>query len=314
MKSLRNKLIRYARYFCLAGVIALGLITTLATHNGDSSTLPPGAVITGLHGTPGALFYNLNASTGASTRVAGFGLGNFAGILGVTGIEGLAFDPNTNTLYGFDSATLQLIAINVGTGAGVVRGGPLGILGAVVSGLTFDAITNILYGSDTGNTNLVTINTGTGAGVVVGPLGFFSVQGLAFAPNTIFGSNDANGIDGNPQLLTINTATGAGTAIGTFGFPGVVALAADPDTNTIYGVDGGNQLLTIDTATGTATAAGALLGFPLVTGLTYDSGNNILYGTDSTAGNGQLLTIDPATGAGTAVGPTGDLMLGLAFL
>jgi hypothetical protein len=47
----------------------------------------------------------------------------------------LAFDPNTNTLYGSDLGTNQLITINTATGAGTAAGA-LGFNGVV--GLAFD--------------------------------------------------------------------------------------------------------------------------------------------------------------------------------
>ena len=67
----------------------------------------------------------INTSTGAGTSV---------GALGFDRVEGLAFDPNTNTLYGSDFDTEKLLTINTSTGAGT----PVGALGfTIVSGLAF---------------------------------------------------------------------------------------------------------------------------------------------------------------------------------
>ena len=78
----------------------------------------------------------INTTTGAATAVGALGFGV---------VYGLAFDPNTNTLYGSNIAFDQLITINTTTGAGMVVG-PLGF--GVVSGLAFDPTTNTLYGTD----------------------------------------------------------------------------------------------------------------------------------------------------------------------
>ena len=60
-------------------------------------------------------------------------------------VNGLAFDPNTNTLYGSDTTTNELLTINTSTGA-ATSVGPLGF--PFVNGLAFDPNTNTLYGSD----------------------------------------------------------------------------------------------------------------------------------------------------------------------
>ncbi len=112
----------------------------------------------------------INTSTGVATSV---------GALGFGGVEGLAFDPNTNTLYGSDIGTGELLTIDTSTGVGT----SVGALGfGSVGGLAFDPNTNTLYGSDFFADELVTINTSTGAATSVGPLGFSSVQGLAVVP------------------------------------------------------------------------------------------------------------------------------------
>jgi len=50
----------------------------------------------------------INTSTGAATSV---------GALGFPFVRGLAFDPSTNTLYGSDFSTDELLTISTSTGA-----------------------------------------------------------------------------------------------------------------------------------------------------------------------------------------------------
>ncbi len=193
----------------------------------------------------------INTSTGVGTAV---------GSMGIAGIMGLAFDRNTNTLYGSNSIFGQLHTINTSTGVAT----PVGPLGFdVVRGLAFDPNTNTLYGSDVVAAQLLTINTSTGAASPVGPLGFSNVTGLAFDPNTntLYGSDSIA-----DRLLTINTSPGAGTAVGLLGGD-VQGLAFNPNSNILYGTEtASDQLLTINTFTGAGTAVGPL-GFPNLRGL-----------------------------------------------
>ena len=96
-----------------------------------------------------------------------------------------AFDPNTDTLYGSDVNTNQLLTINTSTGAGAVVGS-LGLGEVDVRGLAFDPNTNTLYGSENISDQLLTIETSTGAATVVGSLGLgnANVNGFAFDPQT----------------------------------------------------------------------------------------------------------------------------------
>jgi len=55
----------------------------------------------------------INTSTGAATSV---------GSLGFSFVDGLAFDPNTNTLYGSDDVFNDLLTINTSTGAATLVG------------------------------------------------------------------------------------------------------------------------------------------------------------------------------------------------
>ncbi len=97
------------------------------------------------------------------------------GLSGFFGVAGLAFDPNTNTLYGTTiGLTPQLITIDPVTGAGTA----VGPLGRDFAGLAFDPTTNTLYGTDPFSM-LFTIDPATGAATAVGSTGA-AMQGLAF--------------------------------------------------------------------------------------------------------------------------------------
>ena len=231
---------------------SLSLVAVLVLLAGGAVEAKAG-VLYGSVAFPPRQLLTINTATGAGAAVGPFG--PFT-------VSGLAFDPNTNTLYGAGFG--ELLTINTSTGAATVVG-PLGF--GNVLGLAFDPNTNTLFGSEFANDFLLTINTATGAGTPVGVIGTsFGVEGLAFDPNTntLYGTAFASN-----QLLTINTATGAGAAVGPLGFFTVGGLAFDPVSNTLFGIHRpSNQLLTINTATGAGTAVGPV-GFSDVHGLAF---------------------------------------------
>jgi len=218
-------------------------------------------------------------------------------------VNGLAFDPNTNTLYGADIVNDQLVTVDVATGLAT----PVGPLGFdAVQALAFDPHTDTLYGSDPQSGQLLTIDTQTGAATAVGPTGFTYIRSLAYDPvgDVLYGSNAS-------VLVTLDTTTGNATAVGPFGYTGIWSLAFDPATNTLYGANqSGDDLLTIDTTTGAGTVVGAL-GSKKVFGLAFDSNAGTLYGSDKETN--RLLVIDQTTGAGTAVGPFAYFDEGAAY-
>jgi DNA-binding beta-propeller fold protein YncE len=142
--------------------------------------------------------YQIEEATGISTCLSGFGLAGFPDI------QGLAFDPNTNTLYGTDSGKDQLVIIDTATGGGTAVG-PLS--DDFVPGLAFDPNTDTLYGVN-GTGKLITMDTATGSSTVIGPTLAGNIQGLAFDPNTntLYGSSVTLG-----NLVTLDTTTGAAT-------------------------------------------------------------------------------------------------------
>lgn len=237
-------------------------------------------------------------------------------------ITGLAFDANTDTLYGVSGTRDQLVRISNATGlARAVRDlaneQPLGFDN--VTDLAFDSNTSTLYGVHTvqGVLNgapatvyqLITINTTSGVGTAIGGFHLGDIRGLAFDANT----SRLYGVDNQAdQLVIIDTQSGAAAVVGPLGFDFVVGLGFDPSNGgvlygiqlaaaVVNGVQGStHQLLRIDPATGAATAVGAARTGDIV-GLEFDPKLGILYGTNIT-GVEELKTIDPSTGASTSLG------------
>ncbi len=116
------------RYLAVIPLIILGALSILATGGGGGSSPPPAdAGLMELLATDLRFLYQVDPSSGASLRISGTQLRGFSGV------SGLAFDPNTDTLYGTDAG--QLITIDPVTGAGTA----IGALGFTnVNGLAFD--------------------------------------------------------------------------------------------------------------------------------------------------------------------------------
>jgi hypothetical protein len=100
-------------------------------------------------------------------------------------IAGLAFDSDTNVLYGVAAGSLY--TINTGNGAATLIGNTR--LGGS-PGLAFDTESDILYlnlgGVDPESDNLYRVDTGTGLATLVGPNGpteGLGIDGLAFVPS-----------------------------------------------------------------------------------------------------------------------------------
>jgi len=107
----------------------------------------------------------INTATEAGTLVGSLNVG-------LLSIDGLAFDPNSNTLYGVDALLYgQLFSINKATGAAIAIGALLALRTSgfdSVVGLAFDPGSDTLYGTDASTNQLITINTTTSVGTAVG--------------------------------------------------------------------------------------------------------------------------------------------------
>lgn len=287
----------------------------------------------------------LDVATGAATPFS------VNGFVGFARVSSLAYDANTNTLYGIDISTKTLITIDAVTGQGFAVG-PIAF--DFATGLAFDPNAKTLYGVDPSTDQLIVIDPTNGHGSTIATISLGPVPGLAFDSNT----NTLFAVDNlNHQLVTIDPATGTSAVVGQLPSSGTVrglafdtnskllyatrrtstwddlvvidpvtaaatnvgslrrrvsGLAFDPNSNTLYGTDtDSDQLVAIDPVTAQTTGIGGLRFFR-VNGLAFDPNTNTLYGTDSTVN--QLITLDPRTGLGVSIGSFGiHFVGGLAF-
>ena len=154
--------------------------------------------------------YTIDPATGNATL-----LGSVTGTGAASPINGLGFDDTTNTLYGINQATGQLVTINTATRVATTIGpaNPSLIIGA----LEFRHADGLLYGIDdnAGGSRLVRWSSPTAAATIVGPLGAGATDcnGLAVTDSGELWTINA----ANEQLLRVNATTGAATVIGSTG-------------------------------------------------------------------------------------------------
>ncbi len=250
----------------------------------------------------GQYLVEVHPNTGIATSIAP--------LSAVTGtVYDLAYDPNTEVLYGV--AGTQLYRIDTGTAAATQVGTP----GGNLHGLAFDPNNNKLYASDLDSDELYLLNTANGAKTWVGGLGFGDVEGLAYnASGNILYGIDTDPAGETPRLITINTSNGAGSTVGAVLHEDVIgALAYDETNGRLYGA---NQLglLQLNTGNGVGSAKGQL-GLGAVSGVAYNPNTGIYYAIANDADNGKLVTVDLATGTTTPIGDLGIAccVAGLAF-
>lgn len=123
-----------------------------------------------------------------------------------------------------------------------------------------------------------------------------------------YGSTGAS--DGG-RLITINPSTGAGTLIANTALAGISGLAIN-SAGEIYGSERISGAIYRIDATDGSTYFVSWPGISFLDGIAFDE-NDVLYGVGYDPPNYTLWTIDVASGAPTAVGPTGDIIVGLAF-
>ncbi|MCH8146994.1 MAG: Ig-like domain-containing protein [Planctomycetes bacterium] len=280
----------------------------------------------------------IDTETGAANLIGSIGFGN---------VFGLAFDHLAGTLYGVNGS--ELIAIDPSSGIGTLVG-PIGF--SRVEALAFDPSRAVLYGTQTSlsGSHLIRIDSATGVGTSIGILpDFFSVEGLAYIPNTdtLVGAEELS-----DQLFALDVTTASVSSIGALGFTNMEAVAFDRNTRRLYGLDRNSRqlvlidaahgilrtlgrvderveglafdpnanvlygatrdsLYSIDTTTADSTLVGSI-GFSSIRGLAFDSTTDMLYGSE--IASDQLIEIDTNTGIGSPIGPLGfDLVFGLAF-
>lgn len=208
----------------------------------------PNAHAAGLIGTAGSDLYAVDSTSGSGTLIA-----PVTSVLNAQ-YEGLAFDPNSGTLYA--AADYHLVAIDPATGASTVIGAFGG--GYSIDALAYDPNTNTLFAAQHSNPNLLSIDTGTGTVSVVGSYLLFNrsdrmVTSLAFdaASNTLYGTYFFDA-----QLITINPLTGEATAVGQTQY--IRGLAFEPANNLLYATNSAGQTLTIDPTTAATVVLGPI--------------------------------------------------------
>lgn len=191
------------------------------------------------------------------------------GAPGPSEFPGLAYNPNTNTLYGTDQQNLY--TVNMTTGAATLVGSH-GVANGI-TGLTFNSAYTVMY-SIGFDGNLYSVNPATGAATSIGALGHSPIAIVDLATNSA-GTVYAAGTDAN--LYTVNTSTGATTLLGalTGTNVGLTAIAFDPN-DVLYAIDTiSDRLMTVNVTTRVATpvSAGAVGTYGDIRGLAFVSGS-----------------------------------------
>ena len=157
---------------------------------------------------------------------------------------GLAYDPNTDTLF-MTNRTSDLYTVDRNTGAASIVGS-LGINNAV--GLAFDSLNNVLYGNQLGVfPTLFTLDTLTGAPTTIGALAN-NFGGLAYdsTRDRLLGHHSSSG------LYEIDRATGVQTLLVSSRILGGGGLAYDPDLDLFWSSNSFQRLVTFDPNNGFA--------------------------------------------------------------
>lgn len=291
------------RLSCIAiAVISACLLAACGGSSGNTGTDDTNAFpISGLVGTFEGNLFKIDTRTGNATLLTGQGL------LGAPDVRALAYDPNTNTLYGADTVTGLLLRIDRNTGGSSA----IGPISSVVAGLAFDPNTNTLYGTDLISDILVKIDTQTAKTTLVGPLGTagtVNMVGLAFDPNTntLYATESTSN-----TLVRLDLSTGAPTTIGPTGISNIQGLSFDRNSHTLYGYSlDSNNLVSINTATGAATAIGGTMSYsPL--GLAFDPNHNSLFGSTLDAELVSINTLNATSAPLSRMG--GTYLQGLAY-
>ena len=170
-----------------------------------------------------ARLYTIDRDTWVATTVGSYAIpGQFLNFIG-----GLAIDPTSNTLFGYESQSGALRSIDTATGASTTIGTmPFSGFGSIA----WDSSAGALFAADakSAGQNLWEIDPGTGGGTLVGPFNGSSTQiGVDLtwsSKHGLLGINNA----GDDSLWSIDTATGAATLIGYTGTTNVLAIAYIP--------------------------------------------------------------------------------------
>lgn len=126
------------------------------------------------------------------------------GLYGIGTINGLAYDVESQILYGIDGTNLY--TINTTTGAASL----IGSTGKEFWAFEYDPITNNLIGVNGADESMYYIDPSSGQITKIGPTGIDRITDIWFnhSDNTMYGVG--NGYNG---LCTLNTITGVGTSL-----------------------------------------------------------------------------------------------------
>lgn len=194
--------------------------------------------------------YKIDLKTGVTTPVG------TAKSSGFEGIEGLAFAPGCQTLYGVDDVKDRLVTCNLTTGACET----VGSLGVDITdtGLTFANDGGLYMSTDAPKDPIrfFRLDPGTGNATWIGNPGI-EVTGLAANQLAIYGL----GGDGKDVLVQVDPASGGATTIGPLQTVTLQDGGLDFDHDgTLYGLNDigpgagkASQLFKIDLSTGKAT-------------------------------------------------------------
>ena len=196
-----------------------------------------------------SFLYSIDTSTAIATLI-----GEIGSVSSIHG--GLAYDPDTDTLY-MSSAT-ELWTVDPTTGVGTLIGPHVGIGGDLINGLAVlpDPEQPCMLGLDLTST-LWDIDSLTGAGTNPRFLGESKFGGLAMSTaGELFGIRAAP----IPELYSIDQTSGFATLIGPLGIlHSEGGLDFQPSTGELFGVGGTSDLFQVDTTTGAATLVGPLV-------------------------------------------------------
>jgi len=244
-------------------LVALAVAGILAAVPGNPGGIGPEPLATDaiLYGVIGSRLVFVDRTTGDASDLGGTGFGGF---------EALAFDEDTNTLYGVADGTTdpKLVRINRRTGQGTLVG-PIDLASPFIDlhlaeALAWNPENGLLYAAasefgvpqgSSRSDRLVTVDPSTGAATMVAYFsGVEEADAMAFAGNTLYLSNTAP-----PQtfLYTANEGTGEVTFVGEVGYNHVADLAYDSDSDTLFGSPHTDRILiSISRTTGEGSTIG----------------------------------------------------------
>lgn len=247
---MRSNTLRWKLFATVVGCVLVAALAAVA-----STPQAVRAQTVRLYGTEGyggtlATLVEIDPATGA-----------FIDTIGPVGytINGLTWDPTTDTLYGggslLDPSHNGLMTIDRTTGAGTPIGpSGWGLGGAAITNITVNSAGD-MYGWTESTDDLVRIDKGTGIATVVGDSGLGTAQnGMSFNPADVLYMINFDG-----RIYDVNTATGSATAVGSLGR---VAHHGDfhPVDGTYYGLTwtfgSPREMMECDIVTQTCTTIG----------------------------------------------------------